>query len=668
MATLALFTYAWVSRLLLLPMLAWLWWRGRRETAYRLAWSERLGVMQAQPGPMGGIWLHAASVGEIQALLPLIDQLLLKWPAHSLLISTQTPAGQQALRARWGEQLCVVYAPLDTPGSVRRWLDRWQPRLLVLIERELWPNTLAECRARALPVIVVNARLSERSAAQYRKWPGLMRPIWSQLAMVVAADPGSAQRFAALGVRAERLTVAGNLKFDTHTPTAAPLPHWPHRQGIVLGSSHAQDEDMLLALWPEVFAQHPDWLLVLVPRHRQRFEAVAQRLRNMALPFERSSEGLSGHANTQIVLVDEMGQLSRWYNWAQVACIGGTWAPLGGHNPLEALALGKPVVHGPHTHNAASLFAALGQAGLGVCANTPHDIWQALGQWLGSQQALQLAQHQSQTWMAQHQGASARSCAAMASFMGLATTPNDAAVYSHRARHTRTNCTIWSLQPEGLAPEWFETARHTQPTAAAPGSGRGQALLTELHGTRVVLRHYHRGGLLAHLLGDWFWGRQVHAGRAMREFVLLRHLRSLGLPVPRPLAARHQQQAWGYRCDIAVGWIADSHNLVECLSTRSVSHSEWQALGHAIGRLHNAQVFHADLNAHNLLLDAQGQAWVVDFDKCRLRSGDTWKAANLARLRRSLHKERQHSAHLAWTEANWSALLLGYHAASSAAH
>lgn len=651
MATMALFIYACVSRVLLIPVLSWLWWRGRIEPSYRLAWLERLGFTDPTPDQMGGIWLHAASVGEIQAIHPLLDTLTKEWPKDSILVSTQTPTGVQALRARWGDKIRCVYAPLDTPGAVRRWLDRCQPRLLILAERELWPNCLAECRARALPVVLVNARLSTSTTALYQRWPALMSPIWAQLSAVVAADEASAQRLQTLGVPADRLRVTGNLKFDVPAIVQEPLGLWPERQGIVVGSCHAGDEDVLLSQWTEAFAANPRWLLVLVPRHPQRFEMVAQRLSAMGVPFERSSDGLSGSAPTQVVLVDAMGQLGRWYAWAQVCCIGGTWAPVGGHNPLEALSAGKPVVFGPHTENAGSIFGDIEQVGLGVRAADGPAAWQAIGAWLTSGQALLQTQHKAQVWMAQQQGASARTMAAISSCLGQHPSP---AVSVHQQGKN----TVWCEAPHVLAASWFN--EHTQAPSAAPGSGRGQAKLVDVAGDRWVVRHYRRGGLMARWLKDWFWGRSVHSGRAMREFVLLRHLCALGLPVPAPMAARHQQHGLGHRCDIAVRWVPNSQNLVERLQAGTVSASEWAALGQAIRRLHNAQVFHSDLNAHNFLLDDQGQAWVVDFDKCRLRAGDSWKADNLARLHRSLCKERTRLPGLPWSEGDWAALMTAY--------
>jgi 3-deoxy-D-manno-octulosonic-acid transferase len=648
---LARWVYAWASRALLPLVLLAVWWRGRRQAEYRLGWLQRLGWVNAEPSQMAGIWLHAASVGEVQAAQPLIERLLQDWPDHTLLMSTQTPTGAEALHARWHNRVHHVYAPLDTPGSVKRWLDRWQPRLLILVERELWPNCLAECRARALPVVLVNARLSSKAAALYALWPALMSPIWSQLSAVAAADEASAQRMQALGVPPHRLTVTGNLKFDVPTLAQEPLGLWPERQGIVVGSCHAGDEDVLLAKWTEVFAANPQWLLVLVPRHPQRFEEVAQRLSAMGVPFERSSQGLTGNTSTQVVLVDAMGELGRWYAWAQVCCIGGTWAPVGGHNPLEALAQGKPVVFGPHTENAGSLFGEIEQVGLGVRTADAQDAWPAIAAWLNSGKALLATQQKAQDWMSQQRGSAARTLEAISSGLGQHRSP---AVSVPQ----QGDDTVWCEAPHALASSWFD--EHTQAPSAAPGSGRGQAKLVDVPGDRVVVRHYRRGGWIARWLKDWFWGRSVHAGRAMREFVLLRHLCALGLPVPAPVAARHQQHGLGHRCDIAVRWVPNTQNLVERLQAGTVSAGEWSALGQAIRRLHNAQVFHSDLNAHNLLLDDQGQAWVVDFDKCRLRVGEDWKADNLARLRRSLSKERTRVPGLQWGESDWAELMTAY--------
>jgi 3-deoxy-D-manno-octulosonic-acid transferase len=313
--------YRLLARLLCLPLLGWLWWRGRQEPAYRVGLTERLGFIDVRPEGLGGVWLHAASVGEAQAARPLIAALLDQVPAHQLTISCQTPTGAATLRDHWGTRLRVLHAPLDTPGACGRFLNRLQPRLLVLMERELWPEWLAQCRAEAIPVVLVNARLSASSARRYERWPSLMRPVWRQLQRVAAADEDSAQRFRDLGVPAERVLVTGNLKFDDPAlASPAPLPErWPGLQGrtvVVAGSTHAPEEAELLAAWPAFQRRHPEALLVLVPRHPQRFDSVAEQIRRQGLRCVRRSSAQTLQADTEVLLGDTMGELTAWYRSA----------------------------------------------------------------------------------------------------------------------------------------------------------------------------------------------------------------------------------------------------------------------------------------------------------------------------------------------------------------
>ncbi|WP_337179219.1 3-deoxy-D-manno-octulosonic acid transferase, partial [Hydrogenophaga borbori] len=289
-ATATLRAYRGLSRALAPWLLGWLWWRGRREPGYRDRLGERLGHLPIDPGRFGGLWLHAASVGEVQAARPLIEALLRDWPAHALTVTTQTPTGAAALRAAWGDRIAHRFAPLDTPGAVRRFLDRLQPQALVLVERELWPQWLFECAERALPVLLANARLSEASARSYSRWPGLMRHAWPRLD-VAAADGASAERLRALGVPPQRLALTGNLKFDAAPPAQAQAlpPELRSRRLVVAGSTHEGDEAAWLDAWRGLRERHPDALLVLVPRHPQRFDAVAAELRRRGLAFARRS-------------------------------------------------------------------------------------------------------------------------------------------------------------------------------------------------------------------------------------------------------------------------------------------------------------------------------------------------------------------------------------------
>lgn len=653
--------YRLVSRALATPLLAWLWWRGRKEPGYRQNLRHRLGFIPVQPEQFGCIWVHAASVGEVQAVQPLLHALLQEWPAHALVVSTQTPTGARALQAHWGDQLRHVYAPIDTPGAVARFLDRLQPRLLILVERELWPEWLQQCRARALPVALINARLAEGSLRTYRRWAALMRPVWSQLT-VAAADTVSAERFLALGVPPKRLQDTGNLKFDVAVPAArVALP--PELQGrtlIVAGSTHEGDETVWLDAWAELSPTHPDWLLVLVPRHPQRFDGVARRLQDSGLRHVRRSSGEAPAADTQVLLIDAMGELVHWYQHAALCFVGGTLAPVGGHNPLEPMSVGQPVLFGPHTHNAAPLFDEIARTGAGACVRNARELADTAVRWLTHPPVLSARASAARQLIERNQGSSERSMAVLRPLWWPAHSGNISRLSTATLAGRRT-CWFDPVHLAQVSAQTFDPAAHVSGTALATGSGRGQALLIA-HGEHGhVLRHYRRGGLMARLSDDRFWRAATHGSRAMREFSLLRLMRSWQLPVPEPVAASHRPRGpLFYEADILVGLIPGSANVVQLLQQRPLAASEWATLGQAIRRLHERQVFHADLNAHNLLLDSAGQAWVVDFDKCDVRPGGSWKALNLQRLLRSLRKEATRVTPYHWSEADWAALLGGY--------
>lgn len=652
--------YRLVSRALAAPLLGWLWWRGRREPGYRQNLRQRLGFIPVDPEQLGCIWIHAASVGEVQAMQPLLHALLEEWPAHAVVVSTQTPTGARALHAHWGDQIRHVYAPIDTPGAVARFLNRLQPRLLILVERELWPEWLQQCRAHAVPVALVNARLSERSARSYQRWSALMRPVWSKLT-VAAADPQSANRLRGLGVPAPHLHETGNLKFDVAVPAArvALPPELQERTLVVAGSTHEGDEAAWLAVWSELAPVNPRWLLVLVPRHPQRFDEVAASLQHSGLVHVRRSGGQAVEPGTQVLLIDAMGELMHWYQHASLCFVGGTLAPVGGHNPLEPMSVGQPVLFGPHTQNAAPLFDEIVQTGAGECVHDARELAAAVQRWLMQPQVWQRRADAARALIARNQGASARTLAVVRPLWKPAHTGNVARVQTS----TDAGRTNW-FDPHHLSQasaQTFNPAIHADGTALATGSGRGQALLIQQDGHGYVLRHYRRGGLVARLSDDRFWRAAPHDSRAMREFTLLRLMRSWQLPVPEPIAASHRPRGLlFYEADILVGLIPDSANVVQWLQRRALVAAEWQALGHAIRRLHERQVFHSDLNAHNLLLDGAGRAWVVDFDKCALRPGEDWKPRNLDRLLRSLRKEAGRVTPYHWAEADWAHLLAGY--------
>ncbi|WP_197508909.1 3-deoxy-D-manno-octulosonic acid kinase [Hydrogenophaga crassostreae] len=640
--------------------LAWLWWRGRKDPGYRANLDQRLGKIEPAPASIHGLLIHAASVGEVQAAQPLIAALRTTWPDHAITVTTQTPTGARALRKHWGDALQHLFFPVDTTSATTRFLDRLQPRLVVVIEREVWPEWLLQCQARAIPVALVNARLTERSARSYLRARGLMTPAWRSLALVAAADADSAKRLIGLGVTSGRTVVTGNLKFDQPGhPSGAnnPLPH-TNRPMVVAGSTHEGEESALLDAWPTLLLQHPDALLVIVPRHPERFDEVAKQVEGRGFAFARRSRNETPDSDTSIWLGDTMGELGHWYARSSLCFIGGTLIPIGGHNPLEALAVGKPVLFGPHTQNAAEVYGALARTEAGRPVASADEAILRASEWLSQPDALHTRGQAALAFVAAQQGSSASTLDALTELW----VPLDPHQLHAVIEHKDGGTTTWHnplLLDDARASHAFDPPGRDA-VSLATGSGRGQAQQLKLNGHEVVLRHYRRGGMVARFNPDRYAGSAPRDSRAMREFSLLRWMKARGLPVPAPVAARQQSVGKNYTADIIVGMLPNSRNLVQRLAEATLSDAHWLAVGTAIRTLHDAQVFHSDLNAHNLLLDSDGQAWIVDFDKCDVRSGGDWKAANLERLKRSLRKERDRLPRFHWSEADWNLLQAAY--------
>lgn len=655
--------YRLLARLLTPAALGWLWWRGRREPAYAQRLSERLGHLNTPPEATGGILIHAASVGEVQASRPLLDALRHLWPDHALTVSTMTPTGMQTLHDHWGQVIRHVYLPLDTPGAVRRFLDRLQPRLVLLVEREIWPELMLQCRQRSIPVALVNARLSDRSARGYRRWHRLFAPIWQQFAAVAAADPESLTRYQSLGVPADRCQCPGNLKFDMPPPedmAVARPPGLDDRFVVVAGSTHAEEEEALLTRWPELWRQNPSLLLVLVPRHPQRFDDVARRLDASGLPWVRHSRRQTPETTTAIWLGDTMGHLPMWYRHANLCFIGGSLSPIGGHNALEAMVFGKPVLFGPHTRNFEHLYQLVETSGAGMRVHSGQDLARCITQASREPQRWQAMGQRGAMVVRQHQGATERTLAQIRRLWQ----DDDPQALGRIAVRRQGSSTIWHDPSviEDIAASDFDPPLH-RPDARpmATGSGRGQVHVVDVGQATVLLRHYRRGGLMARISRDRFLGSDPWASRSMREYLLLRLMRSWRLPVPPPVAARVEKIGPTYRNDIMVGLLPGTRNLVQIMAVAPIPVGAWETIGRAIRRMHDRQVHHSDLNAHNLLLDEGGQAWIVDFDKCAVRAGDDWKQANLQRLLRSLRKEKELQPICHWREEqDWPALLAGY--------
>jgi len=338
---------------------AMLLWRGLRDRSYWHNFSERFGF-GAYHTPHG-VWLHAVSVGEVQACAPLVSALCRHHPGIALTVTTFTPTGAARARALFGNLAQVRYVPYDLPGAVRRFFARVQPRLAVIFETELWPNLYHESARRGVPLVLASARISARSLRRYQRLGALFRDTLSQTAVVAAQGPKDAERFRELGADPASTHVTGNIKFDFELPPdiaarGARLRglYAPERPLWVAGSTHGGGEEQaVLAAHQRVRAAEPRALLVLAPRHPPRFAEVAQLLSEAGVSYARRSTAASGTdlAACQVLLLDSLGELLDFYAAADVAFVGGSLVPVGGHNLLEPAALGVPILTGPNNFN-----------------------------------------------------------------------------------------------------------------------------------------------------------------------------------------------------------------------------------------------------------------------------------------------------------------------------
>lgn len=354
----------------LLPVYALYWiFRG---TVNRTYW-DRVGQRFGIGFPVikdGSIWIHAVSVGEVQAAVPLLRALAARFPERRLLVTTVTPTGAARVRSLFGESVSHSYIPFETPRAVRNFFNATRPVIALIMETEIWPNLYHECGVRRVPLVLVSARISPRSVRSYRKLLPLFRETLSHGIVIAAQSEADADRFRSLGARPERTRVTGNIKFDIELPDdlvargrALRRQYFGTRPVWVAASTHHREEEQLLEAHREVRRSLPDALLILVPRHPERFDAVRQLLARRQIAFvTRTSESVPQRSDS-VLLGDTMGEVPLFYSAADIAFVGGTLVPVGGHNLLEPAALGLPVITGPHlfnTQDIADKFTAIG--------------------------------------------------------------------------------------------------------------------------------------------------------------------------------------------------------------------------------------------------------------------------------------------------------------------
>ncbi len=363
-----------------------LWVRSRKAPAYGQRWHERLGMLPLaaklrlfhhKAGGSGNkvVWVHAVSVGETVAAIPLIRRLQQRYPQWLFVVTTMTPTGSDRVTDMLGDSVVHVYAPYDTPGAVRLFLRTVRPDVLLIMETELWPNMVEGTRARNIPVVLVNGRLSENSAGGYAKVAWVFQPMVRAMTRLLVQTEDHARRFERLGAVPGQVQVTGSIKFDLDVPEPV-IAAGKQVRGLlgesrrvwIAASTHAGEDELILAVHQRLIQVHPDLCLILVPRHPERFDSVCQQVQASGLTYSRQSELATLPAGatleqSSVHVGDTMGELMALYAASDLAFVGGSLVPTGGHNPIEPAALGLPVLMGPHTFNFEDICGRLTEAG-----------------------------------------------------------------------------------------------------------------------------------------------------------------------------------------------------------------------------------------------------------------------------------------------------------------
>ena len=350
--------YSFILYLIVPFVVLRLFWLGFRNPDYRRRWKERFGFPDKITSHDKLIWLHAVSVGEVQASRPLVNALLEEYPDYKILITTMTPTGADSVKQYFGDSVTHLYLPYDLPVSIKHFISVIEPSILIVMETELWPNLFHYCHEKNIPIIVVNARMSEKSAKGYRRFSSFTHATLENISLVVAQGKKDAERMIALGADEDKVIVTGNLKFDIHLPhsvseQAQALRRYfsVNRPVWIAASTHEGEEKIILDAFDRVLQQHPQCLLVIVPRHPERSAAVRELCAKRNHKVLSKSDNRECDADVKVFILDTLGELPMYYAAADVAFVGGSLTETGGHNMLEPACLGLPVIMGPHVFN-----------------------------------------------------------------------------------------------------------------------------------------------------------------------------------------------------------------------------------------------------------------------------------------------------------------------------
>ena len=359
------FFYSLLITLLIPFVLLYFAFRGLRDRAYLNRLGERFGFLPKNV-KAGGILVHAASVGEFNAASPLIRALLKTYPGRSITVTSLTPTGSERVQSELGDKISHCYIPLDLPGAVSRFLSRLQPQLIIVMETEIWPNLYLQAQRLNIPLMMANARLSQRSVSRFQRMPGFVKDVLQAVDWIGAQSTDDQNRLTGCGADPQAVELTGNLKFDLATPaslneqSAALRSRWnSSRPVLVAGSTHEADESVVIPAFVDLLKNLPNALLILVPRYPERFARATQLANAAGLRTELHSQGEACSEQAQCFVIDTIGELMTYYACGDVAFVGGSFGDQGGHNALEPAALGKPVLLGPNMENAREIASQL---------------------------------------------------------------------------------------------------------------------------------------------------------------------------------------------------------------------------------------------------------------------------------------------------------------------
>lgn len=343
---------------LILPfVLLRLYWRGFKAPEYRIRWLERLAIYHKQY-PNNVIWLHAVSVGEAEAVFPLVKRLQKQHPSTQLLITTTTPTGYSRVNAVLANSVTHVYLPYDLPSVVNRFLAIFKPKIAIIMEKEIWPNLYAQCGQNKIPLLIINARLSGNSANNYKKIAGLVEPALAHVSWVATQTEEDKERFIEIGAKEKCISAVGNLKFDLELDGKIIQQAQELKQQLffdrfvwIIASTHNGEENIFFEIYPQLKKQIPKLLLIIVPRHPERFDSVKTLANKMQLTTCMRSTGQQCTLDTDVYIADTMGELKLLYGTADICFVGGSMIPVGGHNILEPAIMNIPIMFGPHMVN-----------------------------------------------------------------------------------------------------------------------------------------------------------------------------------------------------------------------------------------------------------------------------------------------------------------------------